>query len=162
MKLFNTILTALLITLLSSPSWSVPLEQLVKRDGLYYPKFRDVPFTGEVTGQYQGTIKNGKKHGGWLSYYDTGQLSSKGNYKNGQKEGTWVIYRTGGNIWEKGNYKNDERTGDWVGFWSNGQLMSKGNYENGDKEGTWVEFSADGTPWESLTGTYNDGVKISD
>ena len=29
-------------------------DDLVERDGIYYKKFTDVPFTGEVTGQRQG------------------------------------------------------------------------------------------------------------
>ena len=60
---------------------------MVNRDGLYYPKFSDVPFTGEVTGKSQGNLKNGKREGDWVEYYDNGQLLSKGNYKNGKKEG---------------------------------------------------------------------------
>jgi len=39
-----------------------------------YKKFADVPFTGEVTGEHQGRIKNGKKDGPWVYYHDNGQL----------------------------------------------------------------------------------------
>ena len=49
MKLFKTLLTILFISLLSSPSWSVTIDDLVKREGIYYEKFTDVPFTGKVT-----------------------------------------------------------------------------------------------------------------
>ncbi len=51
MKLINTLLTILFISLLSSPSWSVTFGELVERDGLYYEKFTDVPYTGKLTGQ---------------------------------------------------------------------------------------------------------------
>jgi hypothetical protein len=61
MKLINTLLTVLLITLLPSLGWSTPLDELVFRDGLYYPKFSDVPFTGEVTGRTQGNFPNQTK-----------------------------------------------------------------------------------------------------
>ena len=62
MKLLNTLLTVLLITILPSLGWSTPLDELVNRDGLYYPKFSDVPFTGKVTtGERQGYLKNGKE-----------------------------------------------------------------------------------------------------
>ena len=33
---------------------TVDWDGLVERDGIYYKKFTDVPFTGEVTGQRQG------------------------------------------------------------------------------------------------------------
>ena len=38
--------------LLTSVSWSkdVDIKDLVKRDGLYYEKFTDEPFTGNVIG----------------------------------------------------------------------------------------------------------------
>ena len=54
MKLFKTLLTILFISLLSSPSWSVTIGDLVERNGLYYEKFTDIPFTGKVTGKEQG------------------------------------------------------------------------------------------------------------
>ena len=35
----------------------------MERDGIYYEKFTDVPFTGEVKGISQGAFKDGKKNG---------------------------------------------------------------------------------------------------
>ena len=51
--------------LLTSVSWSNDVDSgdLVKRDGLYYEKFTNEPFTGNVTGRTQGKIKNGKIFG---------------------------------------------------------------------------------------------------
>ena len=60
-------------------------EDLVLRDGLYYKKFTDVPFTGKITGEFQGKLKNGKKEGPWVYYHYNGQLRSKGTYKDGKK-----------------------------------------------------------------------------
>ena len=39
---------------------TVKFEDLVKRNGLFYNKFTDVPFSGKVSGKRQGSIKNGK------------------------------------------------------------------------------------------------------
>ena len=58
MKPINTLVALLFISLLSSPSWSMTLDDLVEREGLYYEKFTDVPFTGEVTGRKQGSFKD--------------------------------------------------------------------------------------------------------
>jgi len=137
MKSLSTFRVVLLLILLPSFGWSTPLDELVERDGLFYPKFSDVPFTGEVTGKSQGNLKNGKKYGDWISYHDNGQLAEKGNYKNGKKDGDWVSYWEDGNLLAKGVYKNGEMDGDWVGYWEGGESME-------------------------LTGTYKDGVKISD
>ena len=42
----------------------VAKDDLVYREGLYYKKFTDVPFTGEITGQMlQGQFKKGKEEG---------------------------------------------------------------------------------------------------
>ena len=174
MKPINTLLTILFISLLSSPSWSKSYDELVKREGLYYQRFTDVPYTGKVFGKNQGSFKNGEYDGAWVSYYKDGQLDYKGNYKNGEKDGAWVSYHNNGSLNYKGDYKNGEKDGAWVSYYdyesygsldsygSNDQLESKGNYKNGKREGTWVSYDEDGTVYTPWTGTFKDGVKISD
>ena len=96
-KLIHMLLTVLLITLLPSLSWSTDDDDLVVRpDGLYYLKFTDVPFTGKVTGQTQGSYKNGIREGDFVEYHDNGQIRWKGNWKNGEPEGDWVYYDENG------------------------------------------------------------------
>ena len=68
------------------------MMDLVERDGLYYKKFTEVPFTGKITGITQGAFRNGKKDGPWVVFHDNGQLRDKGTYKDGEKEGDWVYY----------------------------------------------------------------------
>ena len=91
---------------------SLDFRDLVKRDGLYYKKSTEVPFTGKVTGKKQGSFKNGKKDGLWVRSHSNGQLWGKGIYKNGKRDGSWVSYRKDGTISEfwSGNYKN----GKWI------------------------------------------------
>ena len=50
MKKLTSIILILFLSLLSSPSWSetLTMDDLVERNDLYYKKFTDVPFTGEV------------------------------------------------------------------------------------------------------------------
>ena len=60
------------------------MDDLVKRDGIYYKKFSQVPFTGMVTGKSQGSFKNGKREGDWVEYWYNGQLFYKGTYKDGK------------------------------------------------------------------------------
>ena len=138
MKLINTLLTILFISLLSSPSWSVTFGELVERDGLYYEKFTDVPYTGKVTGEEQGSFRNGEREGTWVSYWENGQLSFKENYKNGKEEGEYISY------------------------WGDGRLLTKGNFKNGKATGAWVGYLKDGTVFKDWTGTFKDGKKISD
>ena len=111
------------------------MDDLVEREGIYYKKFTDVPFSGKVTGGGQGEIKNGKREGPWVSYFENGQLWDKGDYKNGKEEGPWVAY------------------------YDNGQLYLKGEYKNGKKEGPWESYNDDGQS-DEFTGTYKNDVKI--
>ncbi|MEK9669684.1 MAG: hypothetical protein VW421_01625 [Gammaproteobacteria bacterium] len=130
----------LIFLFISAASLAESMGDLVKRDGLYYKKFTDVPFTGKIDEQsHKGSMKNGNRVGGWVEYRDNGQLRAKGFYNdNGQYEGLW----------------------EW--YWENGQLMEKGEYRNGKKEGYWETYNRDGSVSKYGTGTYKNGEKISD
>ena len=162
MKPINSLLAMLFVSLLSSPSWSETLSDLVFRDGLYFKKFTDVPFTGKLTGNPQGSFKNGQREGAWVHYYENGQLEYKGNYKNGYQENTWISYYENGQLYYKGNFKNGWLEGAWVWYYDDGQVNNKGNYKKGKRDGAWVYYREDGTVSKLMTGTFKGGVKISD
>jgi len=147
---------------MSFPSWSVTMDDLVERNGLYYQKFINVPFSGNVTGNKQGLINKGKQEGVWVSYRENGQLRTKGNYKNGKQEGVWVEYWDNGQLRTKGNWKSDNKEGLQVSYWKNGQLYIEGNWNGGKKEGSWVTYNKDGTLYKLFTGMFKNDVKISD
>ena len=135
------------------------MKDLVKRDGLYYKKFTDVPFTGKVTGKTQGSLTKGKWNGPWVRYYYNGQLWEKGNYKNGKENGPWVrYYYKKERLKSKEIYKNGKRDGSWVHYYDNGQLKSKGNYKNGKQDGPWVYYTRDGFPYTRI---YKNGVNLN-
>jgi antitoxin component YwqK of YwqJK toxin-antitoxin module len=83
-KITLTILTCL-IFLSPNMVMSETMDDLVKRDGVYFKKFSDVPFTGNITGE--GSFKNGKMEGVWVTYNPDGIVNKKytGTYKNGKK-----------------------------------------------------------------------------
>ena len=158
-----------LFCMTSSFSWSEMVDDLVEWGGNYYQKVTLIPFTEKLTGSEQGSIKNGKREGTWVGYYDNGQLWYKGDYndsveksKNGDKDGTWVHYWKNGQLRIKYNYKNDKFERAFVSYHENGQLNGKGNYKNGKEEGAWVVYHEDGTAWLKFTGTFQDGVNIND
>ena len=145
MKKVFSIFFTVLFCLTSSVGWSLEYKDLVKRDGIYYEKFSDVPFTGKINGEYNGLIKNGKADGFWISYHQkNGKLWYKGNFKNGNREGSWVRYWKNGELSFKGNYKNGKEDGSFIGYWDNGQLQYKGDYKNGKREGSWLSVLRDG------------------
>ncbi len=119
----------ILFSLFSLPTWSETFDDLVERDGLYYKKFTDTPFTGKITGNYeQGSIKDGKRVGIWVLYYANGQLWSKGEWKNGKAVGEWVTYSENGQLRTKGKYKNGEQVGEWFYYNKNGTFDEKITY----------------------------------
>ena len=163
MKTLLTLLTCLFIL---SPNvvFSEAMRDLRYRDGLWYKKFTQVPFSGKITGKDQGTIINGKREGAWVSYWIAinEPLRSKGNYKNDKREGVWVSYHKNGRLEFKGNYKNGKGEGERVVYNDSGTLMQKGTYRDGKKEGYWVVYLKDGTVDKEYTGTFKNGKKISD
>ncbi len=84
--------TLLLILLCLSPKgFAASLDDLVRRENLFYKKFTDEPFTGELDKSLtRGSIKNGHFVGSHITYHDNGQLMMKGSFnKNGQMDGLW-------------------------------------------------------------------------
>ncbi len=77
----------LLLTLLfPALAFGVTWSDLVEREGIFYKKFSDVPFTGKTTGEIQGSFRNGKKDGPWVRYWSNGRIRTKGIYKDGKGE----------------------------------------------------------------------------
>ena len=58
--IFSLLLTS--VSLSKDVNW----KDLVKRDGLWYEKLANEPFTGSSTGLKQGKVKDGKKEGEWF------------------------------------------------------------------------------------------------
>jgi len=134
------------------------IEGLIERDGIHYKKFSDAPFTGKIAGQEQGSFKNGKRRGPWLTYHENGQLSTKVTYKNGQEDGAWVSYHDNGQLRGKGTYKNGKPVGPWVRHHENGQLAWKGAYKDGQMDGPWVWYHENGYP--KTNETWKKGKRV--
>ena len=94
--------------LFTSLSWSkdVDYNDLIKREGLYYEKFTDKPFTGLSSGLEQGKIRKGLRNGTWIKYYKKGQLYVKGSHKDGKKYGEFLRYGITGQLEKTQIYKN--------------------------------------------------------
>ena len=173
----------LLISLLSSPSWCelIPLDELILRDGLYYKKFTDIPFTGDGGDVFQnGQFKDGMKEGYWREYDHDGSLGKKEHFRkgelhgrseyhyiNGQKiienyidgklNGRWEWYYANGKLEELRIFK-DDRIISWDHYFENGQLSWRENYKDGKAQGLWEYFNEDGSLKE--TRTFKAGVLV--
>ena len=85
----NRLLAPILLLTLLFPAlaFGETMDDLVERDGIHYKKFTTVPFTGKVTGDEQGSFKDGKKVGPWVGYNKDGTVGEifTGTFKNGVK-----------------------------------------------------------------------------
>ena len=146
--------------LLTSISWSedVDYTDLIKRDGLWYEKFTNEPFTGNSTGLKQGKVKDGKKKGEWLYYFESGELYVKSNYKDGKKEGEYLKYHENGQLDYKGNYKDGKLEGEHLKYDQNGQLRFKLNYKDDKLDGEWIYYNKNGQLDNKIN--YKDGKVI--
>ena len=115
-------------------SWSkdVDYDNLVERDGLWYEKFSDVPFSGYSKGLHQGKINEGKRDGQWLIYYKSGQLEYKLNYKNGKQHGEQLFFYENEQVNIKGTYKDNKKEGDHIIYRSNGELLAIFTYQDNE------------------------------
>lgn len=153
----RSVLICLCIAIFPALSSAMEMSELVKREGLFYEKFSDTPFTGEVTGKEQGSIVKGVKKGKWLIFFPNGQLAHKGEFTFGEKSGNWISYYNNGNISAKGQFSGGKKSGLWEYYDEDGALDEKGGYVNGDKDGDWTMFFRDGGIRQR--GGYSSGLK---
>jgi len=171
----------LIISLFSSSASGEDLSELLFREGFYYQKFSDTPFTGEVTGQFKGLFENGVKVGLWEVYYSDGSLLLKGYYVNGKQVGSWIGYSSKtGKVNSIGNFEHgikissDSYNEDGsvsveckvtnsaldefcTSYHDNGTVGEQGLRIDGKKEGPWIGYYPSGSLW--MKGTYRNGKK---
>ncbi|MGA8853627.1 MAG: nicotinic acid mononucleotide adenyltransferase [Christiangramia sp.] len=61
-------------------------------------------------------------------YYEDGSIRQEGTYKNGRLHGKWVSYNQDGDKTAIANYENGEKSGKWF-FWSKDKLTEV-DYQN--------------------------------
>lgn len=169
MKLFLYPLILILSLILVGCEKKEPVGQddLVKRNGLYYEKFSEEPYTGEM-----------------IDWYEDGQLKEKGVYKEGLKTGLWEGFRKdgsqeyklyskdgvnydietfheNGSLNVKGKVKDGEFEGLIKGYYKNGTLNVTENYKDGKKHGLWESFDVNGRHESSVCYQNDEEVDMS-
>ena len=102
-------------------------NELEYREGIYYLKDSDTPYTGKSYG-----------------LYFNGQKSAEGNFKYGKQDGLWVFWHRNGQKRGEGSWKDGKRDGLVTNWWENGQKREKGNWKEGKWQGLWVEWHENG------------------
>ncbi|MHC1774246.1 MAG: toxin-antitoxin system YwqK family antitoxin [Lentimicrobium sp.] len=86
----------------------------------------------------EGTLKNSKEHGVWISYYESGKKMVEGAYDMGKETGVWKWYDENGNIVKKGNYLNGIEHGEWIDYFPGGAVRDSGGYHHSRVHGYWI------------------------
>ena len=99
----------------------------------------------------QGTMKNGKPDGYWMTYYVTGVIKSEGKRNNFLLDSIWNFYNQSGELVQSISYKNGNKNGFSIRYRYNnprypGQatMISRELYVNGNKEGNSFYFHPTG------------------
>ena len=117
--LFSIIITFLLF----SPSWSerVHFDELVERNGIFYKRFTDTPYTGEVGDIFEnGKLRDGLKEGFWRWYDGDGSLMEKEHFRKGKLHGRSEYYYDTGMFIK--TYKDGKLDGPWEMYYDSGEL----------------------------------------
>ena len=125
------------------------------RDDIIYLPNKTKPFTGNNLCKYvnsqiksKGKIKDGKKEGKWIWWYENGQKGLEKFYKDGKLDGkvTWWygyfignniktplynVIKLDGQIWSTQYYKDDKKDGKWTTWFESGQILSEEHYKDG-------------------------------
>jgi hypothetical protein len=80
---------------------------------------------------YEGAIKNGKRHGSYITYYDNGNKNIETVYVNGILHGYYAVYNENGNKWIESAYVDGKRHGHYITYTANGVMIDDVVYENG-------------------------------
>ena len=116
----------------------------MEREGVTYEVNTETPITGVS-----------------VTKYENGQTRSEVEIKDGRKDRPFVQYFENGQLEAKGTLKNNLVVGHYVWYHSNGQLGIAGVIKKDKWEGMWVHYEEEGNIDKKMSGTYEDGKKVS-
>lgn len=117
----------------------VTMQDLVIRGGIFYEKFSDKPFCGEI--KKFGRVLDGKRDGKWTVYHANGQLNAKVFFVKGEKTGVYEQFNKTGATLAIGHYKKNRRFGAWLEYERQAKTLkisNIGHYSNGRRDGEWT------------------------
>ena len=84
---------------------------------------------------HRGAYKAGKKHGPWVTWYQTGAYREKGMYIDGIKQGNWSLYHQEGNKIKEGLMRDGKEQGTWQEWLHTGQKWRNVEFKDGVRQG---------------------------
>ena len=147
MKQTLLIITALMLVVGCGSSEKEPEKEpinyettLVEKDGVFYTKDTNKPYSGKVFGLYEvggqkiseGTLKDGKANGKLTIWHENGQKKKEGIYKDGKLDGKWTDWHDNGQKYKEGIYKDGLKDRKWTYWDENGQKWHEVTHKDGE------------------------------
>ena len=119
-------------------------KNLVEKDGLFYKKGSDEPYSGSVKGSQIGLMVEGKREKEWKEFYPDGNIKREVTFKNGVQNGLGSSYFPDGKLLMRGNLINGLQDGVWEKFYPNGNVEVKLTFKSGNREGLKEAYDENG------------------
>ena len=89
-------------------------------------------------------FRKGILDGMHISYHRNGNIKRKGSYTEGKLHGIWVGFDETGNKTYEVEYRNDTLIGRYISWYTTGVIRQKGEYQNNQAVGEWTNFDESG------------------
>ena len=139
------------------------MDELVREGDVFLDPATLQPYSGPVFSilddaqlvSSREAYQDGRKHGPYEWYSDSGRLFEKGSYLMGTLDGPYEAYWESGGIHETGTYHAGEFNGPRT-WYRNGELIELVTYVDGVIHGPYERYGLDGTL--DLHGDFRAGV----
>ncbi len=97
---------------------------------------------------------------GEVSYYDNGIVQKDGAYKNGKLHGEWDYWYNSGKLWSNATFNEGVKNGKSSVYYENGRVRYSGICVNGKEDGKWSFWDENGKLVKDVF--YNNGIKTKE
>ncbi len=116
----------------------VNVDELEDREGVFYLKLSNTPYTGKSFEFHENgnkkselTLKEGKIDGLLLQWHANGQKKTEVNFKDGKEDGLRVSWYKDGQKEQESNWKDGQMDGTLTLWHKNGKKMAQGTAKGG-------------------------------
>lgn len=88
-------------------------------------------YSGKTQLKYTGGLDSqGRRHGRWIHYLESGVEKSMTTYTHGMREGFSIVKYDTGMLFYRGEWRKDKKVGVWTTYDSNGKVKTEMNYSS--------------------------------
>jgi antitoxin component YwqK of YwqJK toxin-antitoxin module len=128
-------------------------------DGVMTGDFSTYFETGEL--RSRGKYVDGEVDGDFFWFFKEGGVSEKIHSKRGKEVGEHTVYYPSGRVKDISTYRDGVLSGPVVGFSSDGDTLAIGQFEDDRQVGTWTRFREDKPAVRFFTSTFTDEEGVS-